>query len=247
LESLYACKNKIELLNKQDFDGLFNLKILDLSYNQIGFLEEDFFQHMPQIESLNLKSNKIKEFLNYLKNIIYLDLSANSISYFKTSLLNGTSNLYVDLRQNNIELIKNETKDVLNLKSFKIPNIDISDLIDLSYLEELDMSSNSYVNNFELNKAINLKKLVLKNSNIKNTSFLVDLHNLEELDLSDNELDEDFPINILGKINLKVLKLANVGLISARKIELLLDNLEYVDLSANGLIYFESVIINSQI
>ena len=246
MEHLYACQNKIELLSKQDFEGFSNLKLLDLSHNQISFLEEDFFRLMPQVESLILSKNKIKELgtaLNQLKNIIFLDLASNSIGFFNTSFLNRAFNLSLDFRHNDVEFIQNNTEDFLNLKSFKAPNVDISELVDLNSLEELDMSSNIYANKLELSRAINLKKLILKNSTITNTSFLVNLRRIEELDLSDNELDEDFAINILEKENLKVLKLANVGLISARKVETLFDHLEYVDLSANGLIFFEYFIL----
>ena len=86
LDSVDLSHNKIEEINKQsDMIGFRYLKKLNLSNNQINFINGDAFRFygLDELETLNLSNNKITSLVNKefyeLKQLKNLDLSHNKI------------------------------------------------------------------------------------------------------------------------------------------------------------------------
>ena len=83
LKELYLCQNKLEMVRKENFEGLFRLSLLDLSQNQLTTLDENVFDLTPGLETLNLKSNQINiwsQSFSKLTKCKHLYLSGNNLN-----------------------------------------------------------------------------------------------------------------------------------------------------------------------
>lgn len=89
VKSLYLFGNKITKPNFKSCTFLKSLKLLNLEYNGIEYLEDNVFSDMENIEEINLRHNKLQTFSNDvikdLKYLKWIDLSGNNLS---TSNLN---------------------------------------------------------------------------------------------------------------------------------------------------------------
>ena len=79
LKSLNLASNNFKQLDPDLFDGVSNLKILNIEYNQLGNISVDLFKKLNQLEQLNLQFNRIS-YLNSshfkgLESLQVLDLS----------------------------------------------------------------------------------------------------------------------------------------------------------------------------
>ncbi|XP_063993527.1 adhesion G protein-coupled receptor A3 [Diachasmimorpha longicaudata] len=90
LYQLDLSKNNIYFIEKGTFQNLTNLKRLDLSTNKLTALEEGCFSGLDGLERLDLSKNQIASIdplvFRQLLNLKRLDLSANKISAVKTTL-----------------------------------------------------------------------------------------------------------------------------------------------------------------
>ena len=84
LVELKIRENKIDGLLANAFQGMINLKVLDLIQNQIGFIEKDSFHGLDKLETLLLSINKIKHIeeatFDCLPNLIDLNLNFNELT-----------------------------------------------------------------------------------------------------------------------------------------------------------------------
>ncbi|XP_058452817.1 uncharacterized protein LOC131431239 isoform X2 [Malaya genurostris] len=179
LKILDLSENNLKNLRREYFSKLVRLKLLKLSENQLINLPSDIFYDLINLEELQLQDNKLNEIvlglLKPLNRLKVLNLSNNTIHDLPRNIFNGLNNL-TDLYMSNNRLY------VVPFQIFK----------ELRALEVLDVSNNmlvSFLDNFFLiNKQ--LRVLRLKNNIIEkiSKSALYGLKKLQMLDLSSNKL-----------------------------------------------------------
>ena len=252
LEWLCLGKNKLERSEKDYFDGMSSLKYLDLSENKISYLTPDDFSLLDSLEVLLLSMNQIWHFnrsLCNLESLQYLDVSLNKLKILEQNELeNSTSITGLDLSQNQFENISIDTDVFRKLKVLRLKQTNLRAFtrqIDGDQLEEVDLSESSYLAENTLSQRLtNLKRLNLKGTHLRTLGFMKELDHLEFLDLSNNELgSENMARYFVNKPNLVKLSISNVSLVSLKKIHLLIDNLEYLDVSSNSISIFELAFI----
>jgi Leucine-rich repeat (LRR) protein len=82
-----------------------SIKTLDLSYNQINEIDQLFFEQFANLNTLNLKSNQLKQIADgtFTPSIKFLYLNKNSIT--KIPFIKNSNNIKLDLSNNQIERI----------------------------------------------------------------------------------------------------------------------------------------------
>lgn len=179
------------------------LRLLDLSNNQIFLAEDKIFIYQNKLLQLHLNNNKISDVNNNtfkgLMRLETLNLRGNYIMELRNGVFATIPNIeYLNLGQNRIVTIEPEAFSGLkNLKSLylddniltSIPNFAFKHI---PYLAELFIGLNSLntLENDAFRNLINLAALDLHGSlltNISSESFYR-LKNLKSLDLSDNPM-----------------------------------------------------------
>ena len=179
------------LCNINFLNGLDNLEELSISIVQ------------------NLDFSPLKN-LNKLKILKFLFLvSVNLIFLKEIKLLNSLNIIIIG---DGIDINLDVIKELDKLKSLKIQYDylgGLSVIENLSNLEELDLSNNLFIPDFNpIETLTSLRKLNLSNCDLQDVSFLSGLQNLEELDLSYNKTIKDYePIKKLKK--LKIIRIVN--------------------------------------
>ena len=111
LKTVYLNKNSISILRQKDLEPYSQLEHLDLSDNQISFIEVDAFIRLYNLKSLYLSGNAI-DHLNFVipKSLEVLDVSKNVVTSIKSQFLNGTKIGNLDLSSNLLgkEALKND-------------------------------------------------------------------------------------------------------------------------------------------
>ena len=186
-----------------------NATCMNCSRRGLVNLDENLFTANPtliaQIEWLDLSHNQLvyvnSEMFKKFVNLIYLDLSFNDISSIDSNAFDYLSNLNVslDLSYNQLEVIYSLTFTGLSsLTSFYLINnhvkiIEDNSFLSLIKLKQLDLSSNKLtsIHASTLNGLDSLQSLSLKSNQIESfdLSSLTNLTNLRELNLNDNVFD----------------------------------------------------------
>lgn len=179
------------------------LRMLDLSNNQIYLTEDKVFIYQNKLLQLHLNNNKISDINNNtfkgLVRLETLNLRGNYIMELRNGIFATTPNVeYLNLGQNRIATIDCEAFDGLkNLKTLylddniltSIPNFAFKNI---PYLAELFIGMNSLntLENDAFRNLINLAALDLHGSLLTNISHAAfyRLRNLKSLDISDNSL-----------------------------------------------------------
>lgn len=179
------------------------LRLLDLSNNQIYLSEERVFIYQNKLIQLHLNHNKISEISNNtfrgLMRMETLNLRGNLIMELRNGVFNTIPNVeYLNLGQNRISVIEPEAFSGLkNLKSLYlddniltfIPNHSFKNI---PYLAELFIGLNSLntLENDAFRNLGNLAALDIHGSLLTNisTAAFYRLKNLKSLDLSDNPM-----------------------------------------------------------
>uniref|UniRef100_A0A147B3N5 Vasorin n=1 Tax=Fundulus heteroclitus TaxID=8078 RepID=A0A147B3N5_FUNHE len=155
LEMLDLSQNKLTDLPERVFEPLSSLKNLDLSSNQITYISEKCFQGMPQLERLYLYSNHIENIhpaaFNGLEHLLELKLQGNMLTTLP--FLSLPRLLLLDLRFNVLPSLNPSELQTPNLESLKLGGVGLTSL---------------------------------------NKELIRSLKNLHELDISENKL-ESFP------------------------------------------------------
>ncbi len=216
LESLTLMVGKgLENLNEKIFN-LTNLKTLDLSNNNISYIDEDI-NNLINLETLNLSDNNIYSLdgdIDKLTNLKNLNLSKNKLTNFNEKILNLNNLAYCDLSFNQIDYISFENvKDInlsiLNISNNNIQNINIDKLFKMTNLVELDLSGNNLHGKLKnISNAKNLHRLLLQGSNLFNsdlvditkasnlTTLYLDSNNIEVIPPSIGDLKQLFYLNL---------------------------------------------------
>ncbi|GKU93326.1 hypothetical protein SLEP1_g6928 [Rubroshorea leprosula] len=218
LKSLFLHGNYILGFMKNEglerLSSLSNLKVLDLSYNQLNNSILSSLASLSSLKVLNLAFNEMEGSLHNpgvkrplgLSKLEVLYLSGNSFNNMILSSLRGLPSLKIlDLSNNKLkgplnikELVALNELNKLdlsnnNVKSFMAPK-GIKRALSVSNLEVIHLSDNSFNNTTlsSLRGLPSLKILDLSRNKLKgilNIKELVALNNLKELDLSENEVE----------------------------------------------------------
>jgi Leucine-rich repeat (LRR) protein len=202
-----------------------HVRILDLSKNELTFVDEDTFGDCDGLFSLILHKNHIQEIQGlHCKWLKKLDLSWNNIQGLSNDAFQNLTRLQeLDLSYNNLLFVEPKALDqlhllrTLNLASNPLgKELNYADdytlaLDNLINLTELDMSNCSFPD-FPLSLitgSVNLKRLVLRNNQISSLSdgLLHQLSELTELDLSGNWFETITPQMFLGLQSLRFLRI----------------------------------------
>lgn len=80
LEQLSINHCGLKEINAEDLEGLNRLKFLDVSNNQLEYLPDNLFEHVPQLSHANFRNNKIKlKLLDPLTHHERVDLQHNDV------------------------------------------------------------------------------------------------------------------------------------------------------------------------
>ncbi|XP_069545708.1 vasorin-like [Brachyistius frenatus] len=176
-QNLYIFQNGIVTLTQDDFKGLVELELLDLSQNELTEIPDDVFEMLSKLKNLDLSSNRIthisKHSFSGLVQLERLYLHANHIKSIHLEAFEGLEML--------LEL-KLQENQLTSLPSLHFPNLL---LLDLSY------------NNIPTLRASDLETPHLEALKVASLGLIsvdedliASLKNLHELDISINQLDE---------------------------------------------------------
>jgi insulin-like growth factor-binding protein complex acid labile subunit len=201
LKHLNLSHNKLDLEsefnNVSFFKGKSLLETLDLSFNEIKYLDSNrTFQYLNSLKYLNLSNNRLNSLdafiFGFLYNLSDLHLASNNISFLNGRCFFNLRNLKKLILKNNqinsidfLQLNKNDlyNLDYLELEENNITLIHETLFQSFVYLFHLNLNSNPIKSIFENTfKSLKLLK-TLRVSNTKIDSLFLN-SNLQELDLS---------------------------------------------------------------
>ncbi|KAF1379511.1 hypothetical protein PFLUV_G00176800 [Perca fluviatilis] len=224
-KSLYLFANGIEGLTTEDFDGLENLEMLDLSQNKLTELIDRVFEPLTSLRNLDLSSNQIthisEECFQGMALLERLYLYSNHIETIHPAAFNGLEHL--------LEL-KLQGNQLTSLPALSMPRLLLLDLR-FNVLPTLGPSDL---------QTPNLESLKLGGVGLSNLNkeLMGSLKNLHELDISGNQL-ESFPSALMETQGLIHLSLAGnpMGPLKVQDLQNLgeLQELDISSLSLQGL------------
>lgn len=178
LELLDLSQNELTEVPDRVFQVLSMLKNLDLSSNHITHISEDSFSGLVQLERLYLHSNRIhsihSEAFESLENLLELKLQGNQLLSLPTLFFPRL--LLLDLSNNNIPTLEPSDLWTPHLEALKVSNLGLSSL-DKSLIASL---ANLHYLDFSMNQLAEVPQ-ALKQENLKG---------LSRLNLSGNPLGE---------------------------------------------------------
>ena len=174
----YLCKSG-QIVPKDIFINLTNLKELILSHNCIVDLELGCFNGCIQLETIDLSSNKIKllnfELFSQLNNLKNLNVSSNLINEIKEASQSTIQVLKIDsnklncIKVNYFRNLNNLTE--LYLRSNNIKQIEKSSFDSLTSLKRLNLAYNC-INQINKLQFLNLSKLIWLDLSCNNLTLI---------------------------------------------------------------------------
>ncbi|GIY17414.1 toll-like receptor 2 [Caerostris darwini] len=218
------------------FTGLYNLKHLDLSHNNIQVLSKKLFTFTPNLKSLNLSMNAIL----MLRSIT---IAVSHLKYFENLTLDhniGINRIF----ESDIQSLNNTRLKKFSLFNSTLNNIEQGAFKHLPFLTVLDLSNNYMGNEALLNVTSGVKGSALKYFGLQalvrlNTfphESLVPLQNTSifRLDLSFNYFTKLTNLPSIPSLKSLWLTQCNIENIDEGAFDKL-PNLEELDLDSNGL------------
>lgn len=221
-KSLYVFQNGINILKEQDFLGLVDLQLLDLSQNELSVIPDGVFGSLTSLHNLDLSSNKItqisKDSFNGLVNLERLYIHSNRIQTIHPDAFKGLEHLLeLKLQGNQISVLPTLHFPRLLLLDLSFNSIPAPGTADLQtpHLESLKLAGLGLTTLDEglLRTLGNLHDLdVSQNKLVGMPPALISAKGLTRLNLTSNHLgplrQEDFK-NLVG---LQELDLSNLNL-----------------------------------
>jgi Leucine-rich repeat (LRR) protein len=207
-----------ELNNVSYFHGLSLLEKLDLSFNEIKYLDSKAtFQYLNSLKYLNLSNNRLKTLdafiFGYLSNLNQLNLASNNISFLNENCFFNLVNI------NNLRLSSNQINSTDFLKSNEIF------LYNLEYLD-LEVNQIVLINERHFQSYYKLSYLNLNSNPIKSINYnaFIGLISLKTLWISNTKIDSLFLNSNLQELDLSYL---NVSILGVEQ----LTNIEWINLA----------------
>ena len=230
---LNLADNDLTFLPKGLFMGLRNLNCLFLGGNRINLLNGELFNENNKLTELYLRYNNLtvlpKGLFTGLGNLQQLSLSSNQINSFDKDLFNETSRL-----------------TLLHLFDNKLTNLPNGFLRGLKHLESLAVGLNQinslHENLFNKTKGLTFLSFLQNNLVQLPNNLFRGLHNLQKLFLSDNKIFHMNENIFHDLINLKYLYLHN-NLFKALNVDLFQHTrkISVLNLSGNKLPYIPDI------
>lgn len=165
------------------------------------------FRNIPFVKILNLSSNKfnfIPMSIFYLKNLVFFDISNNSISMIDENLFANLDSLRnLNLSGNKLKVIPSTIKYMNNLQELNFSKNEIciipNELIFLKYLKKLNLGWNKiqFIQPNFFNNLVSLEELYFNNNlltnninNINSYPAFDSILNLKILDISNNQYQD---------------------------------------------------------
>ncbi|XP_037548960.1 uncharacterized protein LOC119425504 [Nematolebias whitei] len=154
--SIQLSHNLLEEINKEDFCGFLNLRILNLGSNQIVSVEDESFFSLVSLKTLSMSFNQLTKLTSGvfkgLSNLTVLNLNSNSIQFLHNSAFQFLISLQtLDLGCNLLQQISDLQPilqlpqiQTLNLESNNFSSFETKDLLlNISNLKELQLPSDT--------------------------------------------------------------------------------------------------------
>ena len=218
---------------------LYNLKTLDLSWNQLQIVPRNISQFAPNLQMLNLQGNLITS--------AYLDPSYAVLTSLRH--LDLSRNMLHSLQASNLDAIRNSGIEILQLSSCSLSTLDKAVFSRMWNLTSLSLAGNVELDKGHLTGALqgftnhsSLAYLDLRDMRLRNVTrdMLAHLYNLEVLDLSNNSIETVEPGTLSGLTKLNTLylhinKLAwlneTADLVNLRRLNLSSNKLQHITVS----------------
>lgn len=214
LRELSLARNSIRHLNGNVFQGLQDLRKLDLSSNNIMNLSKsaEMFSNLFQLTLLDLSNNSIYDIPRHmfysLGNLLYLNMAHNKLfvlpfqafeSMQMVEVIDLSNNLLVSFLDN--FFIHNSRLKVLHLQNNRLHGINKNSLYGLKELHTLDLSNNriTHIDRNSFDTLDGLRFLNLSQNGIEELSPIVflQLKQLQTIDMSNNYLFQ-LPLGIFA-------------------------------------------------
>ena len=233
---------------------LFNLRTLDLSWNQLQIVPRNISQYAPNLQLLNLQGNLITS--------AFLDASYTSLTTLRH--LDLSRNMLHSLQASSLDSIRNSGIEILQLSSCSLSSLERGVFRGMWNLTSLSLAGNVDLDKGQLTGALQgftnhsqLAYLDLRDLRLTNITkdMIAHLLSLEVLDLSNNSIEtvEIGTLSGLAKLHTLYLHINKLtwlnetgDLVSLRRLNLSsnklqhiivspLQDLEYLDVSFNEL------------
>ncbi|MDO9512937.1 MAG: hypothetical protein Q7J34_14375 [Bacteroidales bacterium] len=232
------------------FEDLWNCRILDFSYQNIGFLSERISK-MENLEVLNLKGNPVidyemcfdRRYFGSLKGIRIVDIQENQLNFIPKGLSRLPLLQALYLGNNKIREIPDFINALQNLQILSLHHNNIRRLNDsIKQLNKLEIIDLSYNNGLDADEVFakfssmpGLKRIYLSGCGFKNLPVSISgLLEAEHINLSDNALVSP-PQYLFQLIKLKELYLSKNGIREINKDIGYMEALEVLVLDNNEL------------
>lgn len=226
----------LNLFSSHSFQGLNNLKILQLQGNGIDYFPPDIFINLSNLNELELHFNCLidieEKLFSSLFNLEYLGLGHNQIGFIENKSFNSLTKLNrLDLHANCLRKLKKQWFS-------KLKNLET-----LNLSKNFENSTFGFVFKSELFESLtDLKTLHLSYNMLENfeSNLLDHLKNLQNLDLIKCSLKDKIKQDIFKNLkNLKALHLDSNDIPNLEPIFGHMNKMEYFTLSFNKIEYLD--------
>ena len=203
LEEL-TIRTKLRTISDETFDGLDQLRRLDLSYNLLKTVNRAMFAPLSHLEALSLRGNQIEAInddnFDYLSQLRSISMQSNQLKTVSRAMFAPMSHLEtLIISGNQIETIADDTfEGVIQLKLLYLGNNRLKTVTramfaPLSHLEKLSLDTNHLdtIPDDTFDGLTQLKVLYLSSNNLTTVSHTMFSHlsRLELLHLANNPLE----------------------------------------------------------
>ena len=245
LVSLRFSNNKFNLI-PQGIYQLSNLKLLDMSGNNINEIDGNLIKGLSSLVELDLSKNKIRYIPNNIQFLTFLEVlrvSNNQLLELPEELGVLTRLKKLFLNENSLQFLpRNLFSKMVGLEEIYLYKNQLEDICDSSssifdnmkHLKFLDIHSNHLTIFNIFTEMPILDSLLLSYNQLQHINGLDKCYNLTNLDLNNNKISE-FPSDILKLKKLSTLNLQNNDLNSIPNTLGLMNNLIRLNIEGNPL------------